>query len=116
MPAAFNPWSELPSYAVSVFQKDLNATAVKMLEDDTYRPAIILEKEYAECIDDLVASGVALNEADMETIAKLIWNTDVDGMSVRQRSAAEKFVILLKFMSENNYTEDYRNEKFIVYR
>jgi hypothetical protein len=116
MPAAFNPWSELPSYAVSVFEKDLNATAAKMLEDGAYRPVIILENEYAECIDKIAASGMALKEADMETIAGLIWNTDVDGLSVRQKSAAEKFVILLDFMSEKNYIEDYRNGKFTVYR
>jgi hypothetical protein len=116
MPAAFNPWSELPSYALSVFEKDLNATEVKMQEDDTYRPVIILEKKYAECMDELAMSGVELKEADLETIAELIWETDVDSLSVRQRSAAEKFVILLKFVSKNNYTEDYRNEKFILYR
>jgi hypothetical protein len=87
-----------------------------MLEDGAYRPVIILENEYAECIDKIAASGMALKEADMETIAGLIWNTDVDGLSVRQKSAAEKFVILLDFMSEKNYIEDYRNGKFTVYR
>jgi hypothetical protein len=116
MPAAFNSWSELPSYAVSVFERDLSATVEKMEKNTAYRPVIILEKEYTDCIDTLVLDGEDFRNADVERIAEIIWNTDADSLTVRQKSAAEKFDILLDFIYDMEYSESYRNEKFAVYR
>ena len=93
MPAAFNPWMELPSYSYSVMEE-------KLLGLDG-NPVIILEKHNA-----------VYEESGKEALLELGVDSDV----AEKMDEDRKFRLLLDFMRERGYEQTFRNEKFAVYR
>lgn len=93
MPAAFNPWCELPSYSYAVMEDKL--CGLETL------PVIILE----------VKSAV-WKEGGTEALLQY-------GLSEQAAESYEvdkKFQLLLKYMEEKGYEQTFCNEKFAVYR
>lgn len=114
MPSAFNPWSDLTSYNVETFEKDLGETGEKMVEDSSYRPVIILENEYAECLEDLMEESENLQDVSGEEILLNMLGENAPNATVREATAAEKYALLLEFIVEHGYEISFRNEKFAV--
>jgi len=114
MPSAFNPWSDLTSYSVETFEKDLGETAEKMKSDPSYRPVIILENEYAECLESLKENSGNLREVNGDEILRIMLKDNVPDATVREVTAAEKYAVLLGFIDEYGYEMSFRNEKFAV--
>lgn len=114
MPSAFNPWSDLTSYSVGAFEKDLGETADKMKEDSTYRPVIILENEYAECLEGYMEDAGNIRAVSGDEILQNMLKENASNATVREVTAAEKYAILLGFIDEHGYEISFRNEKFAV--
>lgn len=93
MPAAFNPWMELPSYSYSVMEEK-----VRGLEEN---PVIILENHNA-----------IYEEGGKDALLE----SGVDSSIAERMDEDRKFRLLLDFMSERGYEQTFRNEKFAVYR
>lgn len=100
MPSAFNPWSDLDSFSVEQMALKLDETADAM-ERTGSRPVIIVEGEYAVWLmggaDALEESGVSDRRAD-------------------DLSQDQKWTLLIRFMEEQGYEQDFYNGKFAVYR
>lgn len=114
MPSAFNPWSDLTSYNVETFEKDLGETGEKMAEDSSYRPVIILENEYAECLEDLMEESANLQDVSGEEILLNMLGENALNATVREATAAEKYALLLEFIDAYGYEISFRNEKLAV--
>lgn len=114
MPSAFNPWSDLTSYSVETFEKALGETAKRMDTDPSYRPAIILENAYAECLEDLAGEEKDLHETGRDEILLCMLGENAESATVREVTAAEKYALLLDFMEEYGYEICFRNEKFAL--
>lgn len=114
MPSAFNPWSDLTSYSVETFEKDLGETAERMETDSSYRPAVILENAYAECLESLTAEGKDLREVGRDEILRCILGENAENATVREVTAAEKYTLLLAFIDKYDYEISFRNEKFAL--
>ena len=93
MPAAFNPWMELPSYSYNVMEEK-----VRGLENN---PVIILENHNA-----------VYEEGGRDALLE----SGVDNDTVERMDEDKKFHLLLEFMRERGYEQTFRNEKFAVYR
>lgn len=93
MPAAFNPWMELPSYSYSVMEEKIRG-----LEGN---PVIILENHNA-----------VYEEGGKNALMEL----GVDSATAERMDEDRKFHLLLDFMRERGYEQTFRNEKFAVYR
>ena len=94
MPAAFNPWINLPSYSFEVMEADLHELGEKT-------PVILLENASA-----LYAEGgrSALTEAGMnESVAEAV-------------AGDKKLQLILSFMDQHGYVQTFRNEKFSIYQ
>lgn len=101
MPSAFNPWSDLDSYSVEQMALHLAGTAEKMEQDAAKRPVIILERSCAAYLSGGVNAlkELGLDEARIGKIAE-----------------DQKWPLLLQFMEEQGYEQDFGNEKFTVFR
>lgn len=100
MPSAFNPWSDLDSYSVEQMSLDLTETAHGMEPEDS-RPVIIVEREY---IAWMTGGASALKELGAGE-----WR-------INEIARDQKWVLLLEFMEEHGYEQDFSNGKFTVYR
>lgn len=114
MPSAFNPWSDLTSYSVETFEKDLGETVEKMEADSSYRPVIILENEYAECLESFVEDSMDLGTVSGDEILQNMLEENAVNATVREVTAAEKYAVLLGFIDKYGYEIGFRNEKFAV--
>ena len=101
MPSAFNPWSDLDSYSLDRMELDLEDTARVMESDAENRPVIILEREYAACL-----------EGDLSALKEL----GVGEQRILAIEQDQKWVLLSEFMEEHGYRLDFENEKFALYR
>ena len=100
MPSAFNPWSDLNSYSVEQMAFDLAETADGM-ERKGSRPVIILEREYSAWMTGGVGALEELGVGDQR----------IDAIARDQ-----KWSLLLEFMEEQGYEQDFSNGKFTVFR
>ena len=101
MPSAFNPWSDLDSYGYEVMEKDLEELAEALRGRVEESPVVIVENRYILYEE----GGTAALEAA--------------GISEKNRKEIEedpKWPLLGSFMEEFGYKEDFRNEKFTLYR
>ncbi len=114
MPSAFNPWSDLTSYSAETFGKELGETADRVESDSAYQPVIILENKYAECLEGLLDKSENLQEVNSDDILQSILGENAQSASVQEKTAAEKFVMLLKFVDNYGYDIGFRNDKFAV--
>ena len=96
MPSAFNPWSDLTSYGVDVFCESLYAVSEEMQSDASYRPAVILEDSYADCLESILTERYDLETLTKDDILKIIFKDTSVEPSIQQITAAEKFVPLIK--------------------
>lgn len=115
MPAAFNPWPNLTSYSVETFEKDLTHTDARMAEDGSYRPVVMLERRYAECLEKIMDQGTEIREVKTETILELMMGKAAADAQPKDITAAEKFRILLIFMEEYGYRPSLKNAKLTVF-
>ena len=100
MPSAFNPWSDLDSYGVEQMVLDLAETADGMAQEGN-RPVIIVERDYTAWMTGGVSAleELGVGERRIEVIAQ-----------------DQKWMLLLEFMEEWGYEQDFSNGKFTVYR
>ncbi len=94
MPAAFNTWSELASYNLTVMERDMEEMCARMEADASYRPVVILEQEYALYLE-LPAEGRPEEMGPMEE--------------------DKKWQLVVAFLRNYGYEQTFRNEKFGVY-
>ena len=102
MPSAFNPWSDLRSYGVTVMEQELELLSAKINEKGKECPVIILERSYADylaAVSDAYAGDV----------------TD-GGELVDDEGALKKFALIAGFMEKHGYTKCFSNSKFTLYR
>lgn len=100
MPSAFNPWSDLASYSVEQMALELVGTADGM-EREGSMPVIIVEREYNAW---MIGGKGALEELG------------VGERRIDEIAQDPKWALLLEFMEEHGYEQDFSNEKFTVYR
>ena len=100
MPSAFNPWSDLDSYSVEQMALDLTETA-DVMEREGSRPVIIVEREY---IAWMTGGAGALEELG------------AGERRIDEIAQDQKWTLLLEFMEEHGYEQDFSNGKFTVYR
>lgn len=94
MPAAFNPWINLPSYSYEVMEADLHELGEE-------RPVVLLENAsalYAEGGRQALAEA-GMNESAAEAVAE-----------------DKKLQLILNFMEQHGYVQTFRNEKFSIYQ
>ena len=101
MPSAFNPWSDLDSYGYEVMEEDLEELAEALRGREEESPVVIVENRYILYEE----GGTAALEAA--------------GISEKNRKEIEedpKWPLLGSFMERFGYKEEFRNEKFTLYR
>lgn len=101
MPSVFNPWSDLDSYSVEQMALELDRAALVMEQDGTYRPVIMIEKDY---FTHLTGGAGALEEIGLGEAR------------IGEIAQDEKWALLSEFMVQQGYEPDFSNEKFTVFR
>lgn len=100
MPSAFNPWSDLASYGASVMEEALLLLSQE-IEEGKEQPVVILERKYAIYLtvgeEGLVQAGYTERE-----IAEVTGNT-------------AKLSLIQTYMEQQGYTQQFANEKFVLY-
>lgn len=104
MPSAFNPWSGLASYSQSTMEESMNEVRADMKVDASYRPVVLLEKDYVLYLEALS------DETGRDTLLKQVgekkWNEmEQDG----------KWQLIVEFLEEYGYEQTFRNEKFGIW-
>lgn len=101
MPSAFNPWSDLDSYNVSVMESDLQELGGEIAEKNGEHPVVIAEKNYgvyeSEGSDGLLVLGITEEGA-------------------QKISEDEKWQLISRFMKQHGYTLTFSNDKFYVWQ
>lgn len=101
MPSAFNPWSDLASYSLTTMEQALLEVEEEMRADASYRPVILLEKEYG-----LYGEAVSAGELRHQDISRERWEAmEQDG----------KWQLILDFMETHEYKKCFSNEKFSIW-
>lgn len=93
MPAAFNPWSDLDSYGYEVMEAEL-----ENLGPD--KPLILVENKYVTY---------------MHSGTNLLRQQGIDENTIQKIDNDCKWKLLIEFMEDRGYREDFANEKFTVY-
>ena len=101
MPSAFNPWSDLDSYATEVMEKELDLLSGLIGEKGREKPVIIVENLYALYREE----GAAALEAAGVTEEKR-----------QEMTEDRKWSALVEFMEKFGYGQTFRNEKFALYQ
>lgn len=113
MPSAFNPWSDLRSYSVETMKQDLAEVETVIAQNVTASPVILVEVEYARCLEYL--EDAALSMAEVVTADKAQDNEN-DRTELLQLLDDPKWQLLMKFMNGHGYRQTFRNEKFAIYQ
>ena len=100
MPSAFNPWSDLASYGVSAMEEALLLLS-KEIKEGGDLPVVILERKYALYLEEGEEGLVQVGCTDRE-ISEVMGNT-------------AKLSLLQTYMEEYGYTQQFANEKFVLY-
>lgn len=98
MPFVLSPWPDLPSYAVSVMEQDMQRVRERMATEGM-RPVIITSVFIR---DYLLGDRQAVEAAGVS----------VEKLEARQK---EKLVLLQKFIEDYHYEITFNNGKFVIY-
>ncbi|MCH5342884.1 MAG: hypothetical protein J1E64_02510 [Acetatifactor sp.] len=103
LPAAFNIWSELQSYSLEAMEQAMDEMRVRMAEDASYRPVIIMENKCVRYLEPISELGLTVGAA--EPLPEDLMPLEEDA----------KWQLIVEFMREYGYEQTFRNEKFGVW-
>ncbi len=100
MPSAFNPWSDLPSYSISVMESELRELSQEMAKGGE-RPVIIAEKSYG---------GYEIQDGEKLSVSGMAQEV------IEKAAGDEKWQLISRFMKQHGYMLTFSNDKFYVWQ
>lgn len=104
MPAAFNTWSDLASYNVTVMEAAMEQMQVQIQEQGRQKPVVITSVKYQNLGPDEQGMLLDISEKELETLG------------VDMKTASDpKWILIRDYMGAYGYRKTFSNDKFVLW-